>query len=183
MKIVFFSFAVFAAVSCVSQSANKQIKTYYNSGKVKSITEMFNGKKNGLEQLFFENGNLFMIQHYKNDMPVDSFYQYDKDSANVVLFKGYCFPRVHAIIYYSNGDVYGETDFKEKSVEDGMVTLYFTNGNVAATTIYKNGKKNGTYIDYYLNGKTRRIIHYKDGLEIPPVIQFDTTGELINHTR
>ena len=47
---------------------------------------------------------------------------------------------------------------------DGKWLLYYENGQIAVEAEYKEGKKwNGTFVDYYENGQIRSEENYKDG--------------------
>jgi uncharacterized protein len=183
MRKAFVYFAIFSMHSCSTKKNVEQIKTYYDNGKLRSTSEISNNKKNGEEKLFFDNGNLFMRQYFKDDMPVDSLFQYDKDSSGLILFKGHFTNVARLKVYYGDGGLlFGETDFKEKAVEDGLVSVYFTNSKTASTSVYKNGKRNGIQVMYYLNGNIRKISHYTDGLKVPPEIEFDSSGNILRNT-
>lgn len=134
MKRGFISLLTIAIVSCAFQKSKREkFKTYFPSGKLQAITEMENGMKNGKEELYFENGNLFMVQYFKDDMLVDSFYQYEKDIPNQVLLKGYCTPKTSVtILSDTDNHVFAENDFKAKMIKDGLMRIYFKNSKALA---------------------------------------------------
>lgn len=182
MKKLSFFLLLIALVSCAFQeNKRKKIKSYYPSGKLKAITEMEEGRKNGKEELYFEDGNLFMVQFFKNDMLVDSFYQYNKDKPGEVLFRGYSTMRSRMTTMFANGQVFGENDFKENLVPDGLMVTKNMKGRTASMSIYSDGKLNGVQVFYFLNGNVKKIEHYKDGVKIPPVIEYDSTGKMIKY--
>ena len=184
MKNLFFLLFIIAIIGCAFQKSKREkFKTYFSSGKLQAITEMENGMKNGREELYFENGNLFMVQYFKDNLPVDSFFQYDKDNPNVVLLKGFCTPKSHVVtISDTDGHVFGENDFKAKMVVDGLMKIYFNNGKAFNITSFVDGKKDGMDITYFFNGNIRKIEHYKNGIIVPPIIEFDSSGNIIKYT-
>lgn len=101
MKKLFISLLILAIIGCAFQKAKKEtVKTYFPSGKLRSITEVENGLRNGKEELYFENGNLFMVQYFKDDLPVDSVYSYEGTNPNKLLFKGYSTFRSRIILFF-----------------------------------------------------------------------------------
>jgi len=182
-SILVFLLSCFFLTNCRSQDSNYTYKTLYPNGKIKALTQMKDGKKNGREELFFENGNLFCVQNFKDDLPVDSFYQYDKNINHSLVFKGFCTPRSHLIVRDPENQICSETDFEKESSANGIVKLYFKNGQVATIMEYKNNKKDGVNITYYSNGHIKSIGHNKNGIQVPPTFQFDSTGNVINKTQ
>ena len=171
-----------ATIGCALQKAKKEtVKTYFPSGKLRSITEVENGLRNGKEELYFENGNLFIVQYFKDDLPVDSVYQYDKDKPNELLFKGYSTYRSRLVLHQANGQIFSVNDFKENLVIDGIMQIYHGNGNLMSHSIYRDGKRDGIQVLYYFNGNIQKIAHYRAGQLMPPVIEFDSTGKMINY--
>ncbi len=184
MKNLFFLLFIFAIIGCAFQKSKREkFKTYFPSRKLQAITEMENGKKNGREELYYENGNLFMVQCFKDDMPVDSFYQYDKDYPNQVLLKGYCTPKTSVtILSDTDNHVFAENDYKAKMIKDGPVKVYFKNGNCAGIGMYRDNKLDGINVTYFFNGNIKKIEHYKVGIMVPPIIEFDSSGNIIKYT-
>jgi uncharacterized protein len=169
--------AIILVVTCSFQKGEKSVsKTYYANGKLRSTTEMENGRKNGKEELYFENGNIFMVQHFKDDMPVDSFYQFDQGKFGAVLIRGHNSMRAHQTMWFADNTVFGESQTKENAVADGLVRIYYKNGKPASVAEYKDGKLNGIQIFYFMNGNVKKIQHYKNGLPIPPSLSFDSIG-------
>lgn len=64
MKILFSLFLIMITLS----NAGVNI-TYYDNGKIKETITMKNGKKNGLYQLFYNNGILRLETYYINNKP------------------------------------------------------------------------------------------------------------------
>ena len=183
MKGTFICLLIMAIISCSFQKSKREkFKTYFPSGKLQAITEMENGMKNGREEIYFENGNLFMVQYFKDDLPVDSFFQYEKDNPNVVLLRGFCTPKSHVVTFSdADGHVFAENDFKAKMIADGQVKIYFKNGRTFSVGTYKEGRREGVNVVYFFNGNIRRIEHYNEDIKVPPIIEFDSTGKMINY--
>ena len=180
-KFIVLLFSI-ATIGCASQKAKKEtVKTYFPSGKLRSITEVENGLKNGKEELYFENGNLYMVQFFKDDMLVDSVYTYEKNSPSKSPFKGYATFRSRLEVRHANGQIFSVNDFKENLVPDGIMQIYHGNGNLMSHSIYRDGNRDGIQVLYYFNGNIQKIAHYRAGQLMPPVIEFDSTGKMINY--
>lgn len=180
MKIKIIVVSLFTTINCFAQQNDKKVvKTVYKNGRTRALTEMVNDKKNGKEVLYLENGSIYMVQHFKDDLLVDSFFQYNSDT---VLLKGYCTPKVHVKIYDTNNNLFAENDYLEKNVTDGIVRLYYKNNKIAKIAEYKSGHKDGIDIAYFLNGNIKRIVHYKDGIVVPPIVAFDSvSGKVVEY--
>jgi antitoxin component YwqK of YwqJK toxin-antitoxin module len=166
-------------VSCKAQKS-KVHKTFYDSGELQAVTEMMNGKKNGKESIYLKNGDLFMVQYYKDDMPVDSFFQYDDGK---IVIRGYCTPRAHVVLLDSSGNtLIGENDYKAKTIGDGLSKLYYHDGKVWSMLEYSDGKKHGVAISYFSNGNVKQITHYRNNIQVPPLISFDSLGNVKQYT-
>ena len=59
--------------------------------------------------------------------------------------------------------------------------IYFNNGKTFNITTFVDGKKDGVDMTYFFNGNVRRIVHYQGGKKVPPIIEFDSTGKMINY--
>ena len=181
MRVLIFCIVAFSSIFCFAQSKKGIVKTYFPNGNVKSITQVENGKKNGKEELFWQDGSTFMIQYFKNDMLVDSFYQYDERHPEIVLLKGYCTPKSHYSVRDTANRIIADGEYSEGMIVDGFSRIFFDNENVAGIIQRVNGKKNGILVSYYPNGNIQRIVHYKEDIKIPPIIEFDSTGKMVKY--
>ncbi len=177
---------VIAIFSCsFDENKTKKVKTYFPNGKIKSITEMENDKKNGKEELYWENGNIFFVQYFKNDFLVDSFYQYYQNDSGRIFLRGYSIQKSQVVTLDSMNNVVSVSDYREAMLPEGFVKLYYSNPDHNLWTIgeFRNGKKNGVDIEYYPDGNVKTLSHYKNGIKIPPVVSFDSTGKMIESKR
>lgn len=183
--VLFLCFYFLAITVCEGQEGNVEVlKKYHDNGKLFIETTMKGGKKNGVEKMYYDNGNIMFVQYFKQDMIVDSFFQYSKDSLNKLEVYGYITPisRFTAIDYPSKR-VVGITDYKEKMIGEGLVKVFYSNGQTQSLSEYHNGKRKGPYMIYHSNGNVKIIKHYKDGIEVSPKIEFDSTGKLLEHKK
>ena len=176
MKLAFVSLLLLFFCGCNGQPLKKVVKTYFPDGRLRSTTETVNDKKNGVETLYHKNGGVFMIQHFKDDLPVDSVIVYDTNSTTVIQ-KGICRINSRMYLYDTANSIIAETDFIEGAIADGLVKFYFSNGHVAVLAEERHGKKNGIRVMYYYPGdKVRSIEHFKNDSLVYPIIKFDSAG-------
>jgi len=171
-------------------------KRYFYYGKTKklsSIREMRNGKKYGLEQQFYDNGQVKMerfndtinVQHkwrktyYENgaleqDLEMKENYYLDKvyyDNEQLLYLDTVDYDQgiigVHKS-YYSNGNPKEEKNYKQ-GVLSGKFKCFYENGTLSMEGNYFTDHKDGLIKVYYENGKLKRSTNYnfgkKDGLE------------------
>ena len=104
--------------------------TFYENGKVFSVTNFQNGTLNGEQLIYYENGNKLAEKNYKNGK---------KDGEQ----KG----------YYTNGQLAGIWRYNS-GTEDGKQSLYYNDGIEMVNVVYNNGKESYAKIYY----KSRRIL-------------------------
>lgn len=84
--------------------------------------------------------------------------------------------------YFKTGQIKSEnlySDYKEKDLE-GVQTTWNENGEKYSESTYKNGKRHGTYVSYWPNGKVRRTDHYKKG-DFTKGKVWDSTGVQVEY--
>jgi hypothetical protein len=95
------------------------------------------GQKDGIEILYWPNGNVKSRSVWANNVPNGEYIQYREDGSII---------DVGNII---NGKKEGE--FK----------LYYPNGKLQAVQHFENDLKNGIYISYYFSGANKRLSYYE----------------------
>lgn len=109
----------------LTRCSDKEVKTEYDErGKIKSTTEIVNGKKNGEQKFYYPDGKIQSIHHFKNDSTsgIGSYFL-----QNGVLSKK---------VTYSN------------NVKHGPYEFFFRNGNIAESGNYQYGYKRGLIFQY-----------------------------------
>ncbi|MBN2825258.1 MAG: hypothetical protein JXQ76_08045 [Campylobacterales bacterium] len=123
----------------MSFSYAQTIKTFYPDGKLKSATFYKKGKKNGVEHIYYPDG------------------------ATLKYAKNYEEGKLHGLqqIYRKDALLILEENYKEGKL-DGK-SRYYTGGLLNKEVLYKDGKLNGTYIEFYPSGlKKLEIIFEQD---------------------
>lgn len=156
------------------------IRTYYDDGGILAETTMKNGKKNGVERLYYRDGSLMIMQHYKDNMYTDSFYSYDKRPPHKLASRGYVVPVSRVVMYDAESNkIMNIADYKVNDTAEGLIKFFYKNGNVQLIGEHKKGESDGVEILYYNNGNVMKIRHYLNGEIIPPIYEFDSLGKVI----
>ncbi|MDR2905662.1 MAG: toxin-antitoxin system YwqK family antitoxin [Helicobacteraceae bacterium] len=138
-------------MSCIDGEANEE-RGYFDSGKLKYIALLKNGKREGIVKYFYENGKLGAEEPYKNGK-IEGIAKFLDDS----------------------GKLQEETPYKN-DVKDGIGKFYDKDGKLKGERVYKNNRieekkvfrENGTAIFTYKNGKIISGVCYKaNGEKVP----------------
>jgi len=126
------------------------------------IAKFKNGKKNGNQTLFYNNGDVQRISNFKNGLLNGKVEYYPQGKKDIVRIEHYkAFPK------------------EETSRLHGVYKSFDSKGNLAELTNYKNGTKNGTYELYHKNGNVREKGTYEDNLNIGNKRTFTNEGMLL----
>jgi antitoxin component YwqK of YwqJK toxin-antitoxin module len=155
-QILFITFLIFSTLSSCSSQSKKSDDTFYEefheNGKLKFKVQLVNGKKEGVGKTYFDNGDLKIESHYKNDVLNGSYIQhfhgriikevtYQNDTLN-----GY------SKHYYPNEKLREEGNYKS-GLSDGVWKEYQEDGWLFYENTYVKGEKKGAYIRYLPNGQ------------------------------
>jgi antitoxin component YwqK of YwqJK toxin-antitoxin module len=116
---------------------------YYYSGKKRREGIFLNGKLNGYQKMYYQNGRLAMERDYKDGM--------ENGDANE---------------YYEDGSLKQKGVF-ENGKEEGTWESFYPNGQVKLRSKYKSGEIFDTATEYYSTGKMKEIVFIKNGKVIP----------------
>lgn len=115
-------------------------KTYYQSGKIKSIGEWKENKLTGVWKF------------YNDDSTLDRKIEYESDLKNG-----------EEIVYFKNGNCESNTVWisnKKESIQE----IFYESGKLKYSVPYENNLKNGKTIEYALDGRIISYKFYKKGL-------------------
>ncbi len=130
-------------VSARGQFNSEQKKTglwtyYYRTGKMKQQTNLKNDLEDGLSEGWFDNGNKWFTEHYK-DGKLQGLNEY----------------------YFYSGLMKLASNYKDGE-KDGSEKKYSSFGNLIAVQQYSKGKKSGEGITYFGTGALQDKLTYKD---------------------
>ena len=115
------------------------VEWYYENGQLERKVNYKEGKQDGLVEWYYENGQLEGKGNYKDEK---------KDG----LWK----------VYHENGQVKGKFNYKDGK-QDGVVETYYANGQLKSKTNYKDGERDGLVEMYHENGDLWHQSNFKDG--------------------
>ncbi len=148
---------------------------YWDNGKVKNATTFKHGEMNGAWLSYYPSGNKKLIGKYKNNYKVGKWTDYYENGMPKDIFS-YKVTTVKSQMDYGVMKGREETE----SVKHGHSESYSSKDfKKTEEGNYKNGQKDGEWIDYYPGGKVPAIItHYKNGELDGTMKQFDRMGKL-----
>ena len=114
-------------------------KYYYEDGKIKAVSEMYENGKRSRTKVFHNNGRLMAEGNYL-DRKKDSVWTYYSDYDGILMSRE----------PYSDGEL------------NGVVINYFPGGRIAEELPYRNGLKNGVWKRYFTDGKIKLKANYVD---------------------
>jgi uncharacterized protein len=150
-----------------------------------------NGLKNGEENEFCDKGTVIYVRTYK-DGKLDGVYRHFDDYGNkltegvykmekkegvwleadppvrVYVFQNYKNGEMTDYLWtsnYPNGKLFMQGTYDKKGKKQGVFEVYDEEGNLTRTETYKDGKRNGDFIDFY-QGKAVGKTKYKNDMII-----------------
>ncbi len=132
---------ILALVLSSSLLLAKTQKSFYPDGTIKSATSYKNGKRDGIEHIYYPDGaTLMFAKPYVNDKVHGILQAYTKSA----ILK-YETPYIHGILdgrsryYNKNGQLKAEIDYK-KGLKHGAMRLFYPSGLLKIETFWKKGK-------------------------------------------
>lgn len=157
MKKSFFCLVVFlfVVVYCFAQqdSTMKHVKFYYPNGQISSEGYLKEEKPEGYWKTYYENG-ILKSEGNRTNFLLDGTWKFYKEDGTLTV----------------------EINYK-KDKKNGKRISYFKEETLEET--FEDDVKQGITSFYYKNGKVKKEIFYKDGLEDGIVKEYDTTGRII----
>ncbi|MGK0427205.1 MAG: antitoxin component YwqK of YwqJK toxin-antitoxin module [Ulvibacter sp.] len=165
--------------------------TKYPDGTIRSIAIRINGKLDGVQKYYYENGNLNELTTYKNGFEegkVQAFFVDGTISNDVSVnkygnlngevkryyrngnFKEHSFyinGKLNDIqrYYYENGNL-SDLITHNNGLEEGKLEMYFENGQLSFSGTNKNGKRHGVFKEYDINGNLKSSEEWVDGNKV-----------------
>ena len=152
-------------------------KLYYQNGNKQQESIYKDGKTNGLQQVWFENGNKKQEFIYK-DGKLNGFQTLYFENGNKEQESIYKDDKLEGLtkLYYQNGNKKEESIYKDDKLE-GLTKLYYENGNKKQESIYKDDKLNGFQTLYFENEFKKQEVMFKNGIEDGSFKQFYQNGK------
>lgn len=139
------------------------------------------GNIEGQRVLYYSNGQVSIVENYINNQyngPYQSFYE-DGAPKQLGAFKDGQFDGELKTYYKEPAGRLKESVFMKNGVEDGTFKQYYPDGRTEAEGSYTNGLREGSFKEYHPNGNMSAEGNYLNDFEDGEIKIFDTTGTLI----
>lgn len=188
MKKVFLSIALFGSGTLL----NAELFTeYFDNHVVKSKIEYKDGTrtdtqegiKHGLEEVFYETGELaFTVRNVegKREGTMD-WYSREGKHLEIMRYKNGLRHGLN-VIFYDNGNLRIEVNYIDDNKE-GPEKYYFDSGKLASEVNFVHGYKEGIQKEYNEDGTLNNEVMYKHGYQEGEKRWFDTKGNIIQTIR
>jgi antitoxin component YwqK of YwqJK toxin-antitoxin module len=142
-----------------------EIRTiYYDTGEIKIKMRFVNSKMNGITKSYYKNGKLETEINYKNDKfhGVSKIYHQNGNIKSKVIYKNGKKLSYISYMYYPNKKIKAELSYKNNKLS-GLSKTFHKNGALASETNYINNKAHGIVTEYFSDGNLQRKVNYKFG--------------------
>lgn len=143
-------------------------KEYHANGSLKEMGTYREGKKQGNFRVYDEAGNETGGLLYDNNLLVGQG-MIDSLGRRIGDWK----------LFYPDGKIRAQGKYVD-GLREGNWTYFFTNGKTEQSGIYKMDWPTGSWKWYYFNGQLHREDMYRNGKEDGTSVEYDTLGVVIN---
>jgi antitoxin component YwqK of YwqJK toxin-antitoxin module len=152
-------------------------ETFYKNGVKRSFRSELNGKMNGINTEYYENGNVKFIEGYLNDIEVGTWVYYYPDGKirqrsnfdfkKDDIFLIYSFDTIVVLDSSFGGREHFDTIISNTGYKKPLVTIeYFPNGNIKFEAHYCNRMRTGVWKFYNEVGVLLKEEVYKENVLI-----------------
>ncbi len=136
---------------------------FFNTGALKETANYSNGKREGTEEIWYENGAPKAKYSFHNDLFEGDCFEYNI-SGILTTRAVYKEDNIvgEATYYYDDGKQHFSANYIAGKFE-GELKEFYPGGQVKTIKTMKNNLKNGPYTTYCPNGKTHEAGFYTDG--------------------
>jgi antitoxin component YwqK of YwqJK toxin-antitoxin module len=167
-------------------------ESFYESGKLKYLGFIRNGKKENVWTWFYENGNLKDRCKYLNGNEIDTISHWYNNGILKqfdVLKKGKIMPgstctvccNLTTLRYFENGNP-KETFTWIDNIQQDTAKSWFKNGQLQIISVWKNGVQNGIFKEYYSNGQIKVEAYFNNSDNEGKATEWDSLGKVTNVT-
>ncbi len=157
---------------------DKKWTWFHDNGVIKEIAIYKNGKLNGENKLYFDNGKPYILTNSKNDT-YDGEYKYYIKQGGLKQKKQFKEGKLNGkyLAFFDVGESVKEyeADYVDDII-DGDFKEYYANGNIYSIMNFKNNLRNGTETQYYWNKQKSLEASYKDDKLNGPYLTFHPNG-------
>ena len=154
---------------------------YYSDGAIKSEKTFSNGKLDGMLKTYFTDGKTESKKEYKNGVEHGIEQRWHWETGKMTVDANYADGKPDGKqtrhIYSNTGD-YVEVSNFAKGVQTGEFSQTWTNGQSRVQGKYKDGQKDGVWLEFRKNGKPEKSTTYKNGERSGEYKTFFTDGSV-----
>ena len=167
---------------CKSSEGKEVIQILFANGHVQHEYEVEDGKLNGFNKTYYENNQLSLLRHFKDDRQTGEEQQYDKEGV-LRASSNWQDSRKDGLArwFFDNGEVRNEFHYSKGRIH-GEGFKYHPNGNIYVSGFFISGEKDG-HFKYYTESNTlfQDLNYKKDSLH--GVSKFYKEGNLIEECK
>jgi antitoxin component YwqK of YwqJK toxin-antitoxin module len=109
---------------------------------------------------FYPNGNLKSSNDYETGASES------RDEKGNINYRYIIIDEVNKIMqsenYYNNTNILKSRTIYKNKIQDGLSETFYLSGKLQSKMPYINGKRNGTYYEYFENGDLKRMSHWEN---------------------
>jgi len=138
--------------------------TFYENGKIMSVTTFKNNKPNGYTKSYYPSGNIQEEGNWQLNKWIGEYkYYYENGQLKYHWYYDENGQRTGKQDYfYSNGQKQIEGEWLQGK-ETGTIKEYHPNGKISKVANFESGKLNGTYSEYYEDGSIKTKVIFIQG--------------------
>lgn len=121
------------------------------------------GRKQGLWEKYYEDGQLQYRATFKNDVPIGNLERYYEEGGLQAILEYKNPDEAYARLYYPEDTLLMAKGLYVDKLKEGKWVLYSQEQTLSAREIYKEGVLNGEKIVYYSDGSVAEKVNYIDG--------------------
>jgi antitoxin component YwqK of YwqJK toxin-antitoxin module len=141
---------------------NGSFTSYYEDGQVKLRTAYINDTEDGLHEYFYPNGQLNELSDMREGLLAGQHKRYQENGLAIVDENFKLVERTEVLPHYDNSDNMGRTRKYKVSVKDGSYIEYYENGREKLVGAYHGDKQVGLWLWYYSDGILWKRLSYVD---------------------
>jgi len=167
-------------ITLKDQEGNKieTVETFDEYDTKKSLSRTKNGKLDGNQLEYHDNGNVKFKENFKDgirDGETTTYYN-DRNVKREEYYKNGK-QEGNQESYFKNGQIQSEEYYKNGK-QDGVQRWYHQNGNTSRELYYKNGELDGVWKLYYDNGQIETEANFKNGEQDGSTKQYYYNGQI-----
>ena len=144
---------------------NGEEDEYNDKGTITYVRHFTNGILNGEYKFYDDYGNIITDGWYKMGLKNDTWLEADNER-RINIYQNYKNDELINSRWtsnYSNGKLFIEGMYDKDSKKQGIFKIYNEDGSLKSTESYKDGKRNGDFIEYY-DGQPISKTRYKNDM-------------------